>query len=81
MEHVERQDEREQEIRGDLDELEGRADEMQEGADRLEGRAGELREDFERKQQSADAPGLQEDEGTGIVDRPSPDREPEDDDE
>lgn len=70
MEHVERQDEREQDIRDDLDDLEGQADELEQDAEGLENQAGDLREDFEQKQHSAEAPGIQEQEGTGVVDRP-----------
>ena len=79
MEHVERQEEREQEIRGDLDDLESQSDELEQSADGLSEQTKEAREDFEQKQGSADAPGIQESEGTDVVDRPSPEAEDESD--
>ena len=81
MEHVERQEEREQEIRSDLDDLESQSDELERSADGLSEQTKEAREDFERKQGSADAPGIQESEGTDVVDRASPEAQDESDDE
>jgi hypothetical protein len=61
VEHVERPDEREQEIEHDLDELEQQGDQMDERTDELEKEVGDAREDFERKQHSPEAPGAQPD--------------------
>jgi chromosome segregation ATPase len=61
VEHVERQNKREQEIKGDLDELEQQGDRMDERANELEKEVDDAREDLERKQQSPEAPGLQPD--------------------
>ena len=59
MEHVERQDEREQELRSEVDDLERQGDELEDQGEGLEQRIDETREDFERKKRSADAPGIQ----------------------
>jgi F0F1-type ATP synthase membrane subunit b/b' len=61
VENEERPDEREQEIKHDLDELEQQGDQMDERADELEKEVGDAREDFERKQHSPEAPGAQPD--------------------
>jgi len=63
VENVERQDEREAELRADVDQLEQRGDEMDERAERLGGQIEETREEFERKKESSEAPGLQEEAG------------------
>lgn len=60
MEHVERQDEREAELKADVDELEKKGDELEERGEKLEGQIGETREEFERKQGTSEVPGLQE---------------------
>lgn len=62
MEHVERQDEREAELKSDIDELDEKGDELEEHGKRLEQQIGETREEYERKQGSSDVPGLQEEE-------------------
>jgi len=63
VEHVERQDEREAELRADADQLEQQGDEMDEQGERLSGQIDETREDFERKKESPEVPGLQEEAG------------------
>ena len=60
MEHVERQDEREQEIKASADELEHQGDQLEERADEFDEQVDELRDDWEQKQGSADAPGAQD---------------------
>lgn len=75
MEHVERQDEREAELRADVDELEKKGDELEERGEQLEEQIGETREEFERKQGSPEVPGLQDDEPP----TPTPTRRPEED--
>jgi hypothetical protein len=60
VEHVERQDEREDELRGDADELEKRGDELEQRAEELDGQIEDVREEFERKKQSSEVPGAQE---------------------
>jgi hypothetical protein len=60
VEHVERQDEREREVRAVADQLEERGDEMGERSDELEHQVENVREEFRRKQQSEDVPGAQE---------------------
>jgi septal ring factor EnvC (AmiA/AmiB activator) len=61
-EHVERQEEREAELKSDTDRLEQQGDELEQHGDRLEQEIGSAREDFEQKKQSADVPGAQEEE-------------------
>jgi hypothetical protein len=58
-EHVERQEEREHEIKAGLDELEQQGDQLEERREELEQDADELREDWDRKAGSAEAPGAQ----------------------
>jgi hypothetical protein len=60
VEHVERQDEREDELRADADELDKKGDELEQRGEELEQKVDEEREDWNRKQQSSDAPGAQE---------------------
>jgi hypothetical protein len=62
VEHVERQDEREAEIKADVDDLEQKGDELEERGDQLEQQIGETREEFERKQGTSEVPGLQDEE-------------------
>lgn len=69
MEHVERQDEREEELRADAGELEQRGDELEQRGEQVDEQIGEAREEFERKQQSSEAPGIQE--GEVLGDAPS----------
>jgi F0F1-type ATP synthase membrane subunit b/b' len=52
VEHVERQDEREQEIKGDLDDLDQQAEQMEEHRGELDEKIDEARDDFETKQDS-----------------------------
>lgn len=61
MEHVERQDEREQELRSEVDDLEREGDELEGEAEKVDRQIGATREELERKKESADAPGLQDD--------------------
>jgi hypothetical protein len=60
VEHVERQDEREQELRADADKLDEQGDALEERGDQLEQRVGEVRDEWEGKQHSEDVPGAQE---------------------
>ena len=60
MEHVERLDEHESELRGDVDELGRKGDELERRGDEVDGQIGDAREDFESKQQTSDVPGAQE---------------------
>lgn len=62
MEHVERQDEREDELRQDADGLEQKGDELEEQSARLDEQIDEARDDFEQKKGSSDVPGAQPDE-------------------
>jgi predicted nuclease with TOPRIM domain len=56
-EHVERQDEREQEIRSDIDDLEAKGDQLEERREEFDEQVGELQEDWEQKSDSAESPG------------------------
>ena len=60
VEHVERQDEREAELKADVDELEHKGDELEERGEGLDQRIDETRQEFERKQGDSEVPGLQE---------------------
>jgi TolA-binding protein len=60
VEHVERLDEREKEIRGDTDDLDRQADELEQRGSEVDGEIDEAREEFARRQQSSDVPGAQE---------------------
>ena len=60
MEHVERQEERESEIKQSADELEQQGDELEQSGDQLQEQIDETRDEWEQKQQSIDAPGAQE---------------------
>jgi hypothetical protein len=60
VEHVERQDEREAALRADADKLEKQGDELEQKGDQLEGQIDEVRDDFERKKQSPEVPGAQD---------------------
>ena len=60
MEHVERQEERENEIKASADELEQQGNELEQRGDELQEQIDETRDDWEQKQQSLDAPGAQE---------------------
>jgi hypothetical protein len=66
VEHVERQEEREAEIKSDVDDLERQGDELEERGERLEKQVDEVRDEVERKKGSADAPGLQPEEGHSL---------------
>jgi hypothetical protein len=72
VEHVERQEEREQELRADADRLEQQGDQMEEERDRVDKQIGDVREEFERKKQSEDVPGAQEQDGHSIGSEPPP---------
>jgi hypothetical protein len=61
VEHEERQEEREAEIRSDADGLEQQGDEMESRGEELGRQIGEVREEWESKKQSADVPGAQPD--------------------
>ncbi|HYZ29648.1 MAG TPA: hypothetical protein VE570_11360 [Thermoleophilaceae bacterium] len=60
MENVERQDERERELRADVDELEQQGDELEERGERLDEQIDDVREEFERKKRSSETPGAQD---------------------
>ena len=60
MEHVERQDERENELREDADKLEQRGDELEERGEDLDQQIDDVREEVERKKESSEVPGLQD---------------------
>lgn len=60
MEHVERQEEREGEIRDSVDELERRGDELEQHGDDVEQQIGSVRQEWESKQRAEDVPGAQE---------------------
>lgn len=59
MEHVERQNEREREIRGQVDELEHQGDELEERNKQLDEQIDRTRAEWERAQQSDNVPGAQ----------------------
>jgi TolA-binding protein len=67
VEHVERQDEREAELRGDADQLEQRGDQLEEQGNELDEQIDGAREDFERKTHSGEVPGAQEEEGLAMA--------------
>jgi chromosome segregation ATPase len=60
VEHVERQEQREAELRAEADDLEDRGNDLEKDRDRLEKRIGEVREEFERKKESPEVPGAQD---------------------
>jgi hypothetical protein len=62
VEHVERQDEREAELRQDADKLEQQGDELEEKSGRLEEQIDEVGDEYEQKKGSSDVPGAQPDE-------------------
>ena len=74
MEHVERQDERENELRGDVEELEDQGDKLEEHGEKLDQKVDAVRGEIQRRKQSSDVPGLQEE------DEAAPQPEPEEDD-
>ena len=59
MEHVERQDEREQELRDDADSLEEKGDELEQRGSEVDEQIGDVREEWERKQDDGEVPGAQ----------------------
>jgi predicted nucleic acid-binding Zn-ribbon protein len=61
VEHVERQEDREDQLRSEVDELEQKGDELEGEGKRLDDQIDDTREDFERKKQTSEVPGLQED--------------------
>jgi chaperonin cofactor prefoldin len=61
VEHVERQEERENELRADADRLEQQGDELEDDRERLEEQIEHVREEFKRKREAGDVPGLQPD--------------------
>jgi hypothetical protein len=60
VEHVERQEQREREIRDEADGLERAGDEMQQRGEEVDRQIGEVREEWQGKQRSEDVPGAQE---------------------
>jgi chaperonin cofactor prefoldin len=67
VEHVERQEERERELSGQVDQLEDQGDQLENEGDRLDEQIDRVREEFERKKQAPEVPGAQDPE-----DDPSP---------
>jgi hypothetical protein len=65
VEHVERQEERERELRGDAEQLENQGDEMEEKSERLDEQIDDVREEWERKRESSEAPGAPPREDSG----------------
>ena len=61
-EHVERQEERESEIKASADELDQQGDRLEERGDEVEQQIGETREEWEQKQNAEDVPGAQPEE-------------------
>jgi hypothetical protein len=59
VEHDERQEEREQEIKRHSDELERQGDELEERGNELEQRIDDARDEFEDKKRSGELPGGQ----------------------
>lgn len=59
MEHVERQEERERAIKGDIDQLEHQGDELDQRGEQVQEDIDQTREEFRRKQESDDVPGAQ----------------------
>jgi len=59
VENVERQDEREQELRSEVDDLQRQGDELEGEAEKVDQQIDETRDDFEQKKQSSEAPGIQ----------------------
>lgn len=60
VEHVERQEEREAELRGELDELDQRGEELEGQAEKVEAEVNDAREEYEQGVESAEVPGLQD---------------------
>lgn len=60
VEHLERQEERENEIKSDVDDLEQGGDELERRGEELDQKIGETRDEFENKQRAEDVPGAQE---------------------
>ena len=59
MENVERQEEREQELKSDADELEQTGDDLEKRGEEFGEQVGELREEWEQRQGSLETPGAQ----------------------
>jgi hypothetical protein len=59
VEHVQRQDEREDELRQDADEIEQRGDELEEKSEQLGAQIDDVRDEYEQKKGSSDVPGAQ----------------------
>ena len=58
-EHVERQEERENEIKASVEELDQQGDQLEERGNEVEQQIGETREEWEQKQNAEDVPGAQ----------------------
>jgi chromosome segregation ATPase len=59
VEHHRQQDEREAELRSDVDELDEQGDALEQRGEEFERKVGEVREEWERKQDAGDVPGAQ----------------------
>jgi uncharacterized protein YlxW (UPF0749 family) len=80
VEHVERQDEREAELREDADRLEEKGDELEQQGGKLDDEIDDVRQEFERKKGSTDAPGAQDESTIEETTGTSPNDEAADDD-
>ena len=60
MEHVERQEERESEIKASADELDQQGDQLEQSGEELDQQISDTRDEWEQKQRSEDVPGAQE---------------------
>ena len=60
MEHLGRQDERERELSSEVDQLEDQGDELEQRGQDLDKEIDQAREEFERKKQSSEVPGAQD---------------------
>lgn len=72
VEHVERQNEREDEIRAEVDSLEQQGDELEERGQKLDEQIDSTREEWQQKQHSEDVPGAQPPGGHGSGEEPPP---------
>jgi uncharacterized protein YhaN len=57
VEHEDRQEERERELRADADRLEQQGDELEQESERVEEQIDDTRDEWERKRDSSEVPG------------------------
>lgn len=72
VEHVERQNEREDEIAGQVEQLDEQGDELEGRSEDLGEQIDETREEWQTKQRSDDVPGAQPPGGHGTGEEPPP---------